>query len=406
VLLEVVKQVLAQLLHAGLGGRVHDFLGAVVGGQHDVPGQPLRPARGAVVEDLADGVVAEVPEQQQVPGGAVGVAEGELHGQGGVVAGGGAVVLERRVHERLERRAHVLAVERGDRLARVGEVGVGQLCVGVLIAVDVVADDPDVVAAGRLPAGSVRLQRGRDPPLGLGLERLGVLAQLHVVLEVFTPEPRRRPQLADVDPVQQVGEAGAVVDVAVGEGEPGQVRLVVAGRQVFDEPVDHRGDQRVLLVGGGHVPQVHLQDVLLVDHHRGRVAAADRPEHHAPLGQPRVGHPYSFSSNTDSGPDGPEGKVNVAAWQAGGSCRATAEPIRYPLTATRRRQQPPSRWRAERWVEAEGRAGEVTVEDACAVGQRPDGDGAGDDAEGAPAVVGALGWRPERSGSRPRRADG
>jgi hypothetical protein len=63
-----------------------------------------------------------------------------------------------------------------------------------------------------------------------------------------------------------------------------QVRIAVAGRQVLHEPVDHRGDERVLLAGGDRIAQIDLQDMLLVDHHRGRVAGADQPEHHAPVG--------------------------------------------------------------------------------------------------------------------------
>jgi hypothetical protein len=60
-----------------------------------------------------------------------------------LVAGRGAVVRERRVDERLEHRAHVLAVQVRDRMTRAGQVLVGQVSVSVLFTVGVVADDQD-----------------------------------------------------------------------------------------------------------------------------------------------------------------------------------------------------------------------------------------------------------------------
>ena len=61
--------------------------------EQDVPGQPvLAPVRLAVGEDLHDGVVREVAEQQDPGVGPGGIPEGDLQRQGSLVAGRGAVV--------------------------------------------------------------------------------------------------------------------------------------------------------------------------------------------------------------------------------------------------------------------------------------------------------------------------
>ena len=76
------------------------------------------------------------------------------------------------------RPAKSCAVQRGDAVARRGQVPVRQFGVGVLVVVGVVADHQDAVTAGRLPAGGQCLLRRLDPPDRFLLERLRVLAQL------------------------------------------------------------------------------------------------------------------------------------------------------------------------------------------------------------------------------------
>src|SRR6266571_8974899 len=122
------------------------------------------------------------------------------------------------MHECLEPVADILPVQRGDRFPGVGEALVRQVSVGIVIAVLVVADDPDPVATGRYPPSSDRLQRRGDTPLGLVVEPLGVWARLLAVCQL-PPEPRRRPDLTDEDvAVEQVAEPAAVVEIAMGQG--------------------------------------------------------------------------------------------------------------------------------------------------------------------------------------------
>jgi len=175
----------------------------------------------------------------------------------------------------------VSAVEGRDRGSRDGQQLLGEALEVVLGQQVVVADDPHPVARTGHATGGDRLL---DPAHGLVAVGLGVLAQLPV--GVVAKHPRGEPQLPDRHPLQQVGEAAAVVQIRVGEREPGQVRPAVrAGRQQLDQPVDDRHVGVVGLVGLRHVMQVDLQDARMVDEHRGAVAVTDGPEH-----QPSVRH--------------------------------------------------------------------------------------------------------------------
>lgn len=149
--LEPVEDVLFALLLAVLPRGVHDLLGAVVRGEQQVPLHPVGVAEVlAVFEDLLDRGVGEVSEEEQPARRAVTGVHADLQGEGGLVAFAGTVALERGVDERFERLRQVVAVDHRDRLAGEGEVLVGQLAVGVLVAVVVVADEPYPVAAGGL----------------------------------------------------------------------------------------------------------------------------------------------------------------------------------------------------------------------------------------------------------------
>ena len=124
------------------------------------------------------------------------------------------------------------------------------------------------------------------------MEPLGVIAE-RVSVGDLSPEARRRPQLTDHDvAVEEIAESAAVIQVRVGQSEGGEVRSVlVQPGQRFGQAVDDRGDDGAVVIGGHHVPDVDLQNVSIVDHDGGRIAGADRPENHAPLGKVGVHHP-------------------------------------------------------------------------------------------------------------------
>ncbi len=71
--------------------------------------------------------------------------------------------------------------------------------------------------------------------------------------------------------------------VYVGKGEHRQVRLAVHHWQRLDQSVNDRDLRIGVIVGLGHVVQVHLQDQLVGNDHRCAVAVAHRPEHRSQL---------------------------------------------------------------------------------------------------------------------------
>src|SRR5581483_3526823 len=104
--------------------------------------------------------------------------------------------------EGFEAVGHVLTVDGGDRLARTAQVFGGQVRVGVVRLIGVVANDSDSITRLRLAALAHRLPSCRHTPLGLRVESRGVVAQRDALFLILSPEARRSPQLADRDTVE------------------------------------------------------------------------------------------------------------------------------------------------------------------------------------------------------------
>lgn len=182
VALKSVKDVLLQNLRAVHILLVHNPLRAMMRRKQQIPLQILLAVlRLAVLENLHDRVVRQIPEEQNLAVNTRLVGQGHLHRQRCLVPGGGSILLERCMDERFENTGTIMTIQHRQRRPRKRQVLIREIVVRVRAVIGVVSNYSNPIATPWSPTDTHRCTCDLNTTLRLFTERNRVRAQLWCV---------------------------------------------------------------------------------------------------------------------------------------------------------------------------------------------------------------------------------